>query len=218
MGEPTKRISTRRIELDPEVLLDLVRDGLTLKQACEKVGIKYTTVYGWIRRGKFNLQERVQAAKAVFDKKLAAASVDLLPDKSKPKHLQSFLDHFRLNGEQIAACRFAGITYQAFRDYCDPRHVSYSWWFATEFEALLEEQQMELRDKAIQGALKDPRLASQILRDIERVQKTPVQQAGETAETVSDDQILEALSRIAEKINAPELPPLEPGSVQVAPS
>lgn len=218
MGELGNR--KRAIQIDPEAVIDLVRNGETLEAACDKLGLKYSTFYGWVRRGKWNLRERIKEAKVVYNKKLSAQTAEVFPDKAKPRQLQIFLDKFKLCGEQIAACRFANITYDQLKDFCNPAHVTYNWWFAESFESLLEEQRQELRDKAIVGGLSDARSAAQLLRDIERIQRSPGKDQDGREETISDDQILEALERIAAKVNSEptELPAVEPGPLQTAPS
>lgn len=221
MGEGKKGWN-RPPKVDPEAVLQLIRsEGLSIKAACERAGISYNLFTTWRRRGKFDLAARIEHAKDSYSKKLALNTAAEFDKEKRPRHLVAFLEQFKRTGEQIDSCRFAGFSYRDLQEFCDEKHIHYNWWFATEFDALLEEQRQELRDKAMKGGLSDPRSAAQLLRDIERIQRPPAKEAearGEGTE-ISDDQILEALERIAAKVNeSPELPPVESGSLQVAPS
>lgn len=220
MGERAKW--TRPPKVDPEAVLQIIRqEGIAVSKACERVGLSYSLFTSWVRRGKWDLKERIAHAKDTYSKKLAVETAAEFDKEKRPKHLVAFLEQFRRTGEQIDSCRYAGFSYRDLQEFCDEKNIHYNWWFATEFDALLEEQRQELRDKAMKGGLSDPRSAAQLLRDIERIQRPPGKEAQERGEgtEISDDQILEALERIAAKVNeSPELPPVESGSLQAAPS
>lgn len=212
-------------KVDPEAVLQIIRnEGLSVPNACKKAGMKYNLFYTWMRRGKFDLVKRVAHAKEAYSKRLAIDTAKVFDESSRPPQLVAFLEQFKRTGEQIDSCRFAGISFRQLQDICNPAHVNYNWWFATEFDALLEEQRQQLRDKAILGGLADGKSAAQVLRDIERVQR-PAGKDEDSSESVSDDQILEALERIAAKVNATqnnygpsELPTDESGPLPIAPS
>lgn len=208
-------------KVDPEAFLQVIRtEGVSLKKACEKVGANYSLVYSWVRRDKFDLPRRINMAQEAYAKRLAINTAEVFEETLRPSHLVAFLEQFKRGGEQIDSCRYAGFSFKKLQDYCNPAHVDYNWWFAESFEALLEEQRQELRDKAIKGGLADARSAAQLLRDIERVQRPAGKSEDGSEQTISDDQILEALERIAAKVNSEptELPAVEPGSLQAAPS